>query len=120
MKENFIANLISNNIYDNSYLLNKELIFNKPKELKAYINGEYEINLEDFIFDEVTNLKELIIPCNYSYLIGDVNKIEIDYYNQNIISNYKDKNSQNETIIKTIIKNLQRYNLKLKNIIAKY
>ena len=119
-KENFIANLISNNIYDNNYLLNKELIFNKPKELIAYINGEYKINLEDVIFDEVTNLKELIIPCNYSYLIGEVTKAEIDLYNQIIISNYKNKNSKKAKIITTIIRNLQRYNLNLKNIIAKY
>ena len=53
-------------------------------ELVKYINGDKED--EDLTFDEIKNLKELIIPCFYSYLIQDVTETEIDYYNNNILT----------------------------------
>ena len=100
-KEEFIANLKVNNNYNNNYLLNEELIFNKKKELFDFIN-EKTINKsdEELIFDEVKNLEELIIPCFYPYLIQDVTQIEINCFNQNIISNYHDKIIKREENIK--------------------
>ena len=117
-KDEFIANLNINNNYNNNYLLNEKLIFTKKKELFDFIN-EKTINKsdEELIFDEVKNLKELIIPCFYPYLIQDVTQIEINCFNQNIISNYNDKAKKREENIKSIIRYLNRRNLTSKDII---
>ena len=117
-KEEFKANLNINNNYDNNYLLNEELIFTKKKELFDFIN-EKTINKsdEELIFNEVKNLKELIIPCFYPYVIQDVTQTEINCYNQNIISNYHDRSKNREEQIRSIIRYLKRKNLTSKDII---
>ena len=46
-------------------IINKNLIFNVFDDLFDYINGKKEENTKDLTFDEVKNLKELIIPCFY-------------------------------------------------------
>ena len=117
-KENFIFNLKFNNNYDNNYLLNEQLIFNVFDDLVGYINGVTEENLEDLTFDEVKSYKELIIPCFYSYLIEDVTKTEIDYYNYHIINNYHDSDECKEIKIKALIRNLQRIKTDSKKIIS--
>ena len=118
-KEKFISNLILNNNYDNNYLLNKNLIFKIFDDLVDYINGGKDENSEDLTFDEVKNLKELIIPCFYSYLIQDTTETEIDYFNNNILINFKDNNIENEKQIKGLIANLKRKNLNSKELIIK-
>ena len=118
-KEKFISNLKINNNYENNYLLNKKLIFNIFDDLVDYKNGKKEES-EDLTFDEIKNIKELIIPCFYSYLIQDVTKTEIDYYNQNIISNYNDTNKEKEKEIKRIVKHLKRINSISKEKIIEY
>ena len=118
-KEKFISNLILNNNYDNNYLLNKNLIFNVTADLVDFINGNNEENVEDLTFDEVKNLKELIIPCFYSYLIQDTTETEIDYFNHNIITNFKDDEKKTEKQIKGIIRNLKRNHLNSKELISK-
>ena len=116
-KELFISNLILNNNYDNNYLLNKDLIFNVLDELVKYINGDKED--EDLTFDEVKNLKELIIPCFYSYLIQDVTENEIDYYNNNILTNFEDNDKEKEKQIKGLIINLKKRKIITKELICK-
>ena len=118
-KELFISNLILNNNYNNNYLLNKELIFNELDKLIDYINGNKEENCEDLTFDEVKNLKELIIPCFYSYLIQDVTETEIDYYNNNILKNFEDNDKIVEDQIKGLISNLKKNKLISKDLICK-
>ena len=119
-KELFISNLRINNIYNDNDLLSKELIFNSFWELKDYLNEEKEKKMDDLTFDEVEDLRELIIPSFYSYLIQDVTRTEILFYNQNIISNYHDKNELKEKKIKALISQLKRSNLNSKGIISKY
>ena len=118
-KERFIANLKANKNYDDNYLLNKNLIFNIFEDLVNYINGTKKDNSEDLTFDEVNNLKQLIIPCFYSYLIQDVTKTEIDFYNNFIIAYYHDTDKEKEKQIKAIITNLKRLKTYSKDIISK-
>ena len=121
-KEYFISNLKINNNYINNHLLNKEYILTKSDDVIDILNGKNKtkIKVEDFTFDEIEDIRELIIPCFYSYLIQDVSETEILLYNQNIISGYHDrfKNIQNQ--IRGLISQLERSNLYSKVIISKY
>ena len=121
-KELFISNLKINNNYNNNNLLNKKQIFKNLEDLKDILNREKEKEMEeeDFTFDEIEDIRELIIPCFYSYLIQEVTENEIHSYNQNIISSFHDKNKKKEENIKGLVNQLEESNLNIKGIISKY
>ena len=119
-KEKLLFNLKFNDIYINNFSFNKNFVFTQPYEIKNFINGVKK-EKKDLVFDEIHNINELIIPCYYSYLIEDITKTEIDFFNQNIIYNFHDNNNKKkEQKIKAMLKHLKRSNFDYKTLISKY
>ena len=75
-----INNLKMNNIYYNNYLLDKQLIFTNPTEIRDFIDDDKK-EYNDLTFDIIDNIAQLIIPNYYYYFLEDVNYTEIFYFN---------------------------------------
>ena len=76
----FINQLKMNNIYYNNDIFDTKLIFTRSIQLEGFIDN---INREgkELTFEKIENIDQLIIPTYYSYLLEDVNRSEIDYFN---------------------------------------
>ena len=69
-----------NSIYYNNYLLDKQLIFTNPTEIRDFIDDDKK-EYNDLTFDIIDNIAQLIIPNYYYYFLEDVNYTEIFYFN---------------------------------------
>lgn len=70
-----------NNIYNcNNDLFDTRYIFTNPEQIQKFMAGEIPED-NDFTFDIIDYIDQLIIPNYYIYLLEDVNKPEIFYFN---------------------------------------
>ena len=81
----FKNQLKMNNLYYNNDLFDTRLIFTNQIQLEDFINHS-KIKGKELTFEKIDNIDQLIIPIYYSYLLEDVNKSEIDYFN-NFVDN---------------------------------
>ena len=84
-KNLFINQLKRNNIYYNNDLFDTKFIFTGKSEIEDFIDNKIK-DKDDFTFDLIDNLDQLIVPNYYSYLLEDVNSNEINNFNEHIIN----------------------------------
>ena len=76
-----INQLKMNNIYYNNDIFDTKLIFTKLSQIEDFFNNEKEPEGKHLSFETIDYLEQLIIPTYYTYLLEDVNRTEIDYFN---------------------------------------
>ena len=69
-----------NNIYNNNDIFNTKFIFTIQSQIENFINNYIEQE-DDLTFDIIDYLEQLIVPNYYYYLLENVNKPEIYYFN---------------------------------------
>ena len=82
-----INQLKMNNTYYNNDLFDSRLIFTNAGRILDYLN-DTRIEEPDLTFDIIETLEQLVVPNYYSYLLEDVNKSEINYFNDYLIKNF--------------------------------
>ena len=119
-----INQLKMNNTYYNNDLFDSRLIFTNAGRILDYLN-DTRIEEYDLTFDIIETLEQLVVPNYYSYLLEDVNKSEINYFNDFLIKNFlygknKDKNTNvgNKQIHRLV--NQIKYKVLPKEILIKY
>ena len=83
----FINHLKMNNIYYINDLFDTKLIFTNQIQLNDYIEHKI-IKGKDLSFEIIESPEQLIIPTYYPYLLEDVNRPEIDYFNSFLLKNF--------------------------------
>ena len=103
-----INQLKMNNIYYCNDIFDTKLIFNEPSKIVDFINNKNQEGIEgtDLTFDIINNLEQLIVPNYYPFLLDEVNRTEIEYFNYYLINNYSSKNEKNEITNNNEIHNL--------------
>ena len=97
-----------NNIYNsNNDLFDTQYIFSTPKQIEKFMTGDIPED-NDITFDIINYLDQLIIPNYYSYLLEDVNKPEIYFFNDFLKRKFitKSDNSKENKIDLNSAKNL--------------
>ena len=88
-KRNMCINQLKmNNIYYNNDLFNTKMILTNHEQMKDYIENNFQLEPKELTFDLIEDLEQLIIPNYYTYLLEDVNKSEINYFNDYLIRNF--------------------------------
>ena len=88
-KKNLCINQLKmNNIYYNNDLFDTRMILTKHEQVKDFIEKIFELEQKELTFDLIEDLEQLIIPNYYTYLLEDVHKSEIDYFNDYLIRNF--------------------------------
>ena len=103
-----INQLKMNNIYYFNDIFDTKLIFDEPSKIVDFINNKNQEGIEetDLTFDIINNLEQLIVPNYYPFLLDEVNRTEIEYFNYYLINNYSSKNEKNEITNNNEIHNL--------------
>ena len=88
-KKNMCINQLKmNNIYYNNDLFDAKMIITRPKEINDFIENNFVIEQQELTFDIIEDLEQLIIPNYYTYLLENVSKSEINYFNDYLIRNF--------------------------------